>query len=164
MTAASREVGLGLGGNIGDKAGYVRRAAARLGETGAVRDLVLSPLYRTAPWGNLDQDWFVNACAWGFTALAPRDLLARVKALEAEIGRTAEVRWGPRVIDVDILYYDGVEMEAPDLVLPHREVLNRAFVLVPLADIRPARRIGGARGAEAARRRGTGDVVRLDPA
>lgn len=164
MTATPREVGLGLGSNIGDKAGHVRRAATLLRETGAVRDLVLSPLYRTAPWGYLAQDWFVNACAWGMTDLAPHALLGRVKALEAELGRTADVRWGPRVIDVDILYYDGVEMEAPDLVLPHREVLNRAFVLVPLAVIRPARRIGGLTVAEAARRLGSDDVAELDPA
>ncbi len=161
--SAPREVGLGLGSNIGDKVGHVRRAASLLGESGTVAALVLSPLYRTAPWGNLAQDPFVNACAWGTTTLSPRELLARVKAMEVEIGRTAAVRWGPRVIDIDILYYDGVEMEAEDLILPHREVLNRAFVLVPLAAIRPARRIGGLAVAEAARRIDSADVVALDP-
>ena len=162
--AGLREVGLGLGSNIGDKAGHVRRAAARLGESGTVERLTLSPLYRTAPWGFLAQDAFVNACAWGFTRLAPRALLDRVKALEVEIGRTATVRWGPRVIDIDILYLDGVEMAEADLILPHREVLNRAFVLVPLAAIRPARRIGGLTVADAARRLDTDDIVELKPA
>ena len=164
MTMAARthtEIGLGLGSNIGDKAGHVRRAAARLSETGVVRGLVLSSLYRTAPWGHVEQDWFVNACAWGTTDLAPAGLLARVKAIEEEIGRTATVRWGPRVIDIDILYVDGVELATPALTLPHKELLRRAFVLVPLAEIRPGRRIGGLSVSEAIGRLGPQDVVRL---
>ncbi len=158
-----REVGLGLGSNVGDKVGHVRRAAALLEESGTVERLVLSPLYRTAPWGHVAQEPFVNACAWGVTRLPPRALLARVKALEVEIGRTATVRWGPRVIDVDILYLDGVAMDEPDLVLPHREILNRAFVLVPLAAIRPGRRLGDLTVADAARRLDARDIVELKP-
>ncbi len=156
------EVGVGLGSNIGDKAGHVRRAATRLEEAGVVRGLVLSSLYRTAPWGRLDQDWFVNACAWGTTDLAPEEMLARVKAIEEEIGRTSTVRWGPRVIDIDILYFDGVTLETPELTLPHKELLNRAFVLVPLAEIRPDRRIGQIPIQDAIERLGPQDVVRIE--
>ncbi len=155
------EVAFGLGSNIGDKAAHVQAAAARIEASGTARGLVLSSLYRTAPWGPVDQDWFVNACAWGTTDLAPEDLLRRVKAIEAELGRIATVRWGPRVIDIDILYYGSAELETPDLVLPHREILNRAFVLVPMAEIRPAHRIGGTSVAEAAERFGSEEVIRL---
>lgn len=156
--AVSIEVGIGLGSNIGDKAAHVRDAARRLEAQGIVRDLRLSSLYRTAPWGHVPQDWFVNACAWGYTSLAPADLLGRVKQLETAMGRTGTERWGPRLIDVDILYYDGVQLDTPDLTLPHREMLNRAFVLVPLAEIRPERRIGDVALADAIARLGPQDI------
>jgi len=158
---AEVEIALGLGSNVGDKAGFIRQAASLLGTLGLIRDLSLSSLYRTAPWGHVEQDWFVNACAWGYTALRPADLLDRIKALEAEIGRTTTVRWGPRVIDIDILYYGDVELDTPRLILPHKEILNRAFVLVPLAEIRPGRCIGGIALDEAIARLGDQGVVRL---
>ena len=158
------EVGLGLGSNVGDSAGHIRRAAALLVSTGIVDGAVLSSLYRTPPWGPVEQGWFVNACLWGRTALAPAELLARVKALEVEIGRIETVRWGPRVIDIDILCYGDIELESPDLVLPHREIMNRSFVLEPLAEIRPDLTIRGHTLADLIARLGDPGIVRLEEA
>ena len=155
------EVGLGLGSNVGDSAGHIRRAAALLVSTGIVDCAVLSSLYRTPPWGPVEQDWFVNACLWGRTTLAPAELLARVKALEVAIGRVETVRWGPRVIDIDILCYGDIELESPDLVLPHREIMNRSFVLLPLAEIRPDLTIRGHTLAALIARLGDQGIVRL---
>ncbi len=163
MIDTAVEVALGFGSNVGDKAGFIAEAAARLMSSGLIHDLELSPLYRTAPWGYVDQDWFVNACAVGTTTLTPAKLLQRVKALEVDIGRTSTLRWGPRVIDIDILYYGEVEIATPELIVPHRELLNRAFVLVPLAAIRPDRRIGGVALVDAIARLGDQGVVTLAP-
>lgn len=139
------EVGFGLGSNVGDKAENIARALDRLFAGGDVAFLACSSFYRTPPWGFEDQDWFVNACAVGETALAPDALLTLVKAIEEELGREATFRWGPRLIDVDILYYGDEEVarDAPDLAIPHRELFNRAFVLKPLAEIRPGLVLSG---------------------
>ena len=130
------EAGFGFGSNVGDGVANVRRAAALLGE-GGVRIIALSSLYRTAPWGDPDQAPFINACAAGETRLAPHDLLALCKDVEARMGRMPTRRWGPRLIDVDILYMDGVALAEANLTLPHPEIARRAFVLAPLAEIRP---------------------------
>ena len=137
------EVALGLGSNVGDKPGNIARALGAMAAAGLVRDLKRSGLYRTAPWGPVEQDWYVNACAVGLTALPPPELLTRIKALETALGRVETVRWGPRVIDIDILCYDDVVLDTPALKLPHPELLKRAFVLVPLAELRPQRRVFG---------------------
>ncbi|MDX7953761.1 2-amino-4-hydroxy-6-hydroxymethyldihydropteridine diphosphokinase [Lichenihabitans sp. Uapishka_5] len=150
MTAGV-EVGFSLGSNLGDKAGVIGRALDTLVATGAVAELTVSRLYRTAPWGHVtDQDWFLNACAVGRTTLSPEALLEACKATERQLGRRDTVRWGPRVIDVDILYYGDLSLDTPGLTLPHRDMLNRAFVLVPLAEIQPERRIGPTTAALAA--------------
>jgi 2-amino-4-hydroxy-6-hydroxymethyldihydropteridine diphosphokinase len=135
-------VGLGLGSNIGDKAGNIDRALALLGERGIFTLTRRSSNYRTPPWGDPDQDDFVNACATGTTVLEPLALLAAAKQVENDMGRVATRRWGPRLIDIDILFY-GDETRASDkLTLPHREMFRRAFVLVPLAEIAPGLVIG----------------------
>ena len=157
------EVGFGLGSNIGDKAAHVRRAAALLEERGLAQAVELSPLFRTAPWGPVEQESFVNACAVGRTALRPHALLAAIKALEVEIGRTVTVRWGPRVIDIDLLWYGDLVLDDPALVLPHRDMANRAFVLVPLATLRPELRLGGRRVADLAAAAQDGSVQLLGP-
>ena len=156
------EVGFGLGSNIGDKAANVRRAAHELSASGAVADLTLSSLYRTAPWGYTDQDWFINACAVGRTSLEPRQLLELCLEGEARMGRQRIIHWGPRNIDIDLLYYDDLKLENPTLQLPHPQMLNRAFVLVPLAELRPALVIGGIPIAEAITRLDTSGILRLD--
>ena len=124
---------IGIGSNVGDAAAHVRRAFARLDESGTV--LARSSLYRTAPWGLAEQAPFVNAAALVETELAPHVLLAALKRIETEEGRVATVRWGPRVLDLDILTYGDLELAGPDLVIPHAHLRERAFALVPLAEI-----------------------------
>ena len=143
-------IGLGLGGNLGDPAATIARATETLRARGHVRIDLTSSLYRTAPWGPVAQPDFANACALGATDLAPRALLSEIKAVEALLGRVEGERWGPRAVDIDILFYAGTSVEAPDLVIPHQSLFERAFVLVPLAEIAPDLVIAGRRVAEAA--------------
>ena len=93
---------------------------------------------------------FANACALGATDLAPRALLAEIKAVEALLGRAEGERWGPRAVDIDILFYAGAAFDAPDLVIPHQSLFERAFVLVPLAEIAPDLVIAGRRVGDVA--------------
>jgi 2-amino-4-hydroxy-6-hydroxymethyldihydropteridine diphosphokinase len=144
------EIGLGLGGNLGDPPAAIRAALAELNAGGHVRVGAVSSIYRTKPWGPVSQPDFANACALAETDLAPRDLLAEVKRVEAHVGRVAGERWGPRAIDVDILFYAGETHAADDLVIPHQSLFQRAFVLVPLAEIVPDLTIAGRRIADAA--------------
>lgn len=153
---------IGLGSNVGDKARNIRQAIALLAEAGDIRVVGISRLYRTAPWGKLDQDWFVNACVSVATDLAPRDLLARCLAVEATMKRVRQERWGPRIIDVDVLVYRDVILNEPDLVLPHPRITDRAFVLVPLAEIAPDLEIAGHGLAHWLARLDASDVVPLE--
>lgn len=156
------EVAFGLGSNVGDKVGNVRRALLALEAAGLATGIAASSLYRTEPWGPVAQDWFVNGCCVGETSLDPASLLRRVKALETALGRVETVRWGPRVIDIDILYYGDRTVSTDTLTLPHAELLRRAFVLVPLAELRPDRRIGDVTVGDAAARCARDEVRRLD--
>jgi 2-amino-4-hydroxy-6-hydroxymethyldihydropteridine diphosphokinase len=146
----SVEIGLGLGSNIGDKPANIARALAHLESRRAIRVTAVSSIYRTAPWGFVDQADFANACALAITTLEPLALLAEVKAVEAEMGRTDGLRWGPRLIDIDILFFGAGAFHSPELALPHKDLFNRAFVLVPLAEIAPDLRLGGRSVATAA--------------
>ncbi len=157
----SVEVAFGLGSNVGAKAENLAKALRVLDVAGIARGLRCSSLYRTPPWGPVPQDWYVNACAVGTTDLRPLDLLRRIKAAEVVLGRVETERWGPRVIDIDILYYGDVALKASHLTLPHAELMNRAFVLVPLAELRPFRVIGTTTIAEAARRIDATGVERI---
>jgi 2-amino-4-hydroxy-6-hydroxymethyldihydropteridine diphosphokinase len=132
-----------LGSNLGDKTANIDRAIALLTEAGDVRLLARSRNYATEPWGKTDQDWFVNAAIAVATELSPRALLARCKAIERRMGRVETEKWGPRIIDLDLLIYRGVEMGDDDLALPHPHIGARAFVLAPLMDIAPDLVIGG---------------------
>jgi len=127
---------VGVGANLGDAAATVARALGALGGLGTL--VRRSALYRTPPWGKTDQPAFVNAAALLETDRRPRDLLDALKALEIELGRVPGERWGPRVIDLDLLTYDDETLREPDLVIPHPHLTQRAFVLVPLAEIDPA--------------------------
>ena len=155
---------LALGGNVGDKVASLRRALRAITGEPGIELTAVSRLYRTAPWGKTDQDWFVNACALGRTTLKPQALLERIKALEVELGRQPTERWGPRVIDIDLIAYDDIALKTERLTLPHPELFKRAFVLVPLAEIAPDLVIAGARVGEAAARLGdeAAEVVPLD--
>jgi len=127
---------IGIGSNLGDAEKNVRDAVAALGELGAVERT--SSLYRTRAWGKTDQPDFVNAVALLETGLNPRSLLIALKAIEAELGRVPSERWGPRAIDLDILTFDDLDIEEDDLTVPHARLRERAFVLVPLAEIDPS--------------------------
>jgi len=128
---------LGLGGNIGDPRAAMGEALRRLDEDDAVRVRAVSPLYRTPPWGKLDQPDFLNAVAAVETELSPRALLDLCLAVEAGLKRVRRERWGPRLIDMDILLYGGDEVREPGLDIPHPRMLDRAFVMVPLSDLAP---------------------------
>lgn len=128
---------IGIGSNVGDKAGNIARAVNLLCRDGAVRLVRASRLYRSAPWGIAEQDWFANAAISVATSVPPHDLLRRCLAVEDEMGRVRQVKWGPRLIDVDVLTYRGETVDDPDLKLPHPYIEQRSFVLVPLLDIAP---------------------------
>lgn len=132
---APTRVGFGLGSNMGDKPANIREALRLIGERGVARLDAVSRIYRTPPWGVLDQGDFANACALGWTSLSPYELLAAVKTIEADMGRAPSRRWGPRLIDVDILFLGDHTLDDPELTLPHKELFSRAFVLKPLAEI-----------------------------
>ena len=142
---------LALGGNVGDVRATLDRAVTLLCDGRAVRLLARSGDYRTPPWGVEDQPPFVNAAVLLETALTPRELLGELKRLEAELGRTETYRWGPRVVDLDILDFAGRSLNEPDLILPHARLFERAFALAPLAEIDPAYRAALERLSAAAR-------------
>ena len=137
---AERRVWLGLGGNLGDRLAVFRRALAGL-EAGGVAVQLVSAAYETPPWGVVDQPRFANAALQGRTALAPHALLALAKRLEAEAGRDfAAPRNSARPLDIDLLLIEGVQLDESQLTVPHTHLHERAFVLVPLAEIAPALR------------------------
>lgn len=144
------EVGFSFGSNVGNRIRMIERALEMLFAAPGLDILAVSSFYETAPWGYERQEPFVNLCAAGTTALPARRLLELCKHIEHELGRRETFRWGPRVIDIDILYYDGQEVREPDLAIPHKELFNRAFVLRPLAEIRPGLVLSGRRISEAA--------------
>ena len=132
-----------LGSNVGDKAANIARAVELLTEAGDVRLVACSRNFATPPWGKTDQDWFINACIGVATKLSPRVLLERGQEVERRMGRVRGEKWGPRVIDVDLLLYRDVAVNEADLVLPHPYMGERAFVLAPLLDIAPDLQIAG---------------------
>jgi 2-amino-4-hydroxy-6-hydroxymethyldihydropteridine diphosphokinase len=143
------KIGLGLGSNIGDKPANIRRALALLEERGIVRLCTVSSIYRTPPWGYEAQEFFANACALGETSLRPLELLAAVNSIEKDMGRKPSIRWGPRLIDIDILFFGTEPFSDPKLSLPHKSLFDRDFVLIPLAEIAPNLEISGRSIAEA---------------
>lgn len=128
---------VGLGANLGEPRRQLEEALARLKATEEVEVIRVSTFYRNPPLGPPEQPWYINAVAQVRTRLAPEDLFRVLRHIEAELGRARGKRWGPRIIDLDLLLYDGEVMAAPELVVPHPEMHRRAFVLVPLAEIAP---------------------------
>jgi 2-amino-4-hydroxy-6-hydroxymethyldihydropteridine diphosphokinase len=157
---------LALGGNVGAVRQTLAQAIALLCDGVDIRLAARSSDYRTPPWGDEDQPPFVNLCIAVTTALPPRDLLARAQAVERALGRdrARERRWGPRTVDIDILAYDDRTLDAPDLTLPHPRLFERAFVLVPLAEIAPERVIAGTRVGDALAAVDAGGIEKLPPA
>jgi 2-amino-4-hydroxy-6-hydroxymethyldihydropteridine diphosphokinase len=156
---------IALGGNVGDARATLDKAVELLCDGQEVRLLARSSDYRTPPWGDENQAPFVNLCIEVETSLTPRALLARAQQVERSLGRVRakDRRWGPRTADLDILAYDEVALDEPDLKLPHPRLFERAFVLVPLAEIAPDRLIGGIRVRDALARTNTSGIERLGP-
>jgi 2-amino-4-hydroxy-6-hydroxymethyldihydropteridine diphosphokinase len=156
---------LGLGGNVGDVRATFDQAIALLCDGPAVQLLARSSDYRTPPWGVADQPPFVNAAIAVETSLTPHQLLARAIACERAFGRDRahERHWGPRTLDIDLLAYDDVAMNDATLTLPHPHLFERAFVLVPLAEIAPDRVIVGIRVGDARDHIDTSGIETLPP-
>jgi 2-amino-4-hydroxy-6-hydroxymethyldihydropteridine diphosphokinase len=154
---------VGLGGNVGDVRATLDAAIARFAAGGDVKLIARSSDYRTAPWGVTDQPPFINCAIAVETALNPHALLARALAVERAFGRdrTREQRWGPRRLDIDLLAYDDLALDEAGLTLPHPRLFERAFVLVPLAEIVPDRAIGGRRVRDALAQLDTGGIEKL---
>lgn len=130
-----KQVFLGLGTNIGDRMANLQEARTALKAFAKIK--TFSSVYETAAWGFEDQDAFLNQVIEIETDLSPYKLLRRLKKVEASIGRVESFRWGPRLIDLDILFYGKRIVRLPMLTIPHKNLHNRAFVLVPLAEIAP---------------------------
>jgi len=156
---------IALGGNVGDVRATFDGAVAALCEGPEVRLTARSADYRTPPWGLADQPPFINACIAVATTLSPQALLERAQAVEHHFGRdrAREQRWGPRRLDIDLLAYDDVALERPDLILPHPRLFERAFVLVPLAEIAPDRVIGATKVRDALARVDASAIEKLPP-
>ena len=126
---------LALGTNLGDRPANLRTAIEALPPE--VKVVTQSKIYETPPWGVENQPAFLNMAVKGETSLEPEPLLRHIKQLEAQLGRKQSFRWGPRLIDLDILFYDDLVLASEALTIPHPHLHERAFVLVPLVDIAP---------------------------
>jgi len=129
------EVYLALGSNLGDRRQYLIQAVNSLQEKDKI--LMIAPLYRSSAYGYTNQPDFLNTALLLETTAKPFDLLKFLKSIEESVGRKQRIRWGPREIDLDIIFYDDEVLNTPDLVIPHPDFHNRRFVLQPLADIAP---------------------------
>jgi 2-amino-4-hydroxy-6-hydroxymethyldihydropteridine diphosphokinase len=136
---------IALGGNVGDVRATFTKAIANICGMAQAALLARSSDYSTPPWGNEQQARFVNACIEIETSLDPHALLFTLQKIERKFGRehANETRWGPRTLDLDLIAYDEVSLQRPELTLPHPRLFERAFVLVPLAEIAPDRLVGG---------------------
>lgn len=128
---------LAFGANLGDRERNIREAIELIDENGLCCVKAVSSLYLTKPVGPQDQPDYYNAVAEIATRLTPRELLVLCNSIEEKLGRKRTIRWGPRVIDIDILFYNYERITEPDLEIPHPRIMERAFVLVPLAEIAP---------------------------
>jgi 2-amino-4-hydroxy-6-hydroxymethyldihydropteridine diphosphokinase len=160
--AAKIQAALGLGGNVGDVRAAFTRALAALADAPGVEILRKSSLYRTAPWGPVAQPPFLNMAVLVRTTLSPHHLLDLCLSIERQEGRVRAERFGPRTLDVDILAFGGLVLSDERLTLPHPRLLERAFALVPLAEIAPELMIGGVGVGTAAESLDRTGIERLD--
>ena len=128
---------IAIGSNMESPAENCRRAMERLDAHPALSVSARSSLYRSEPFGKTDQDWFVNAVVRIDTSLSPEELLQTCLSIEREMGRTRSEKWGPRIIDLDILFYDDLIIKREGLEIPHPGIPERSFVLVPMSEIAP---------------------------
>jgi 2-amino-4-hydroxy-6-hydroxymethyldihydropteridine diphosphokinase len=157
------DVLIALGGNIGDVRTTFRKAIANICGMAQAALVARSSDYATPPWGEENQARFVNACIEIETSLDPHALLFTLHKIEKQFGRdrASERRWGPRPLDLDMLAYDDVSLQKPELTLPHPRLFERAFVLVPLAEIVPDRLIAGRKVKDALGELSTEGIERL---
>ena len=154
---------IALGGNVGDVRATFKQAIAHISGMAQAALIARSSDYATAPWGNEEQPRFINACIEIETSLDPHALLFVLQKIEQKFGRdrSKEVRWGPRTLDLDLIAYDDISLQKPELTLPHPRLFERAFVLVPLAEIAPDRQIAGRSVKEALKALSTEGIERL---
>jgi len=131
----SEHIYLGLGSNLGERIDNLSRAVSLLSKIMEIKKV--SPVYQTKPWGFTEQPEFLNQVISGLTALEPEALLDKTRRIELEMGRKTTFHYGPRIIDIDILFFAVRVIDQPGLTIPHPHIAERAFVLVPLADIAP---------------------------
>jgi 2-amino-4-hydroxy-6-hydroxymethyldihydropteridine diphosphokinase len=156
---------IALGGNVGNVRDTFDHAIAAFCDGTAVRLLARSSDYRTPPIGVTDQPPFINCAIVAATDLPPPALLARSRSVEVQFGRnrSQEQHWGPRTLDIDLITYDDLAMNTLELILPHPRALERAFVLLPLAELVPERRISGVRIKNALARVDQTGIEKLPP-
>ena len=157
------DVLIALGGNVGDVRATFQKAIANICGMAQGALLARSSDYSTPPWGDEQQAAFINACIEIETDLDPHALLFTLHRIEKKFGRdrASERRWGPRTLDLDLIAYDDVSIDKPELTLPHPRLFERAFVLVPLAEIAPDRVIAGCSVSAALARLSTAGIERL---
>jgi len=126
---------IGIGSNLGDKLHHCEKAISEILKIDRHRLLAKSSFFKTEPVGYTSQDWFVNGVIKIETDLDPSELLRILKTIEAHLGRTETFRWGPRTIDLDILFFDEIQIQTGELKIPHHRIQDRKFVLIPLAEI-----------------------------
>jgi len=126
---------LSLGSNKNDKFSYLQKAVNLIEDDENIRLLNVSSVYETLPFGNVEQENFYNAAAEILTLLKPNQLLQRLKEIESEIGRSENEKWGPREIDLDIIFYDEIIIDEKELIIPHPGVYERDFFLIPLLEL-----------------------------
>ena len=152
---------LSVGSNLGDRAEYIRQAIEYVGASDKIQLKSVSSLYETPPWGNINQPSFLNGAFSLVSTISPQELLGLCQSVEQSLGRVRHEHWGPRTIDIDLLYIDGIKLNTPELVLPHPYMLERAFVLVPLVEIAPDLLIDGPSVKEHLNKLSDGDTVVL---
>ncbi len=126
---------LALGSNLGDRAANLRAAIEAVKPE--VQIINCSAVYETPPWGYTDQPKFLNQVVEGETSLSPEELLEHIKEIEVRLGRQETFQFGPRIIDLDIIFFDDQVIDSPPLIIPHPRMAERGFVLIPLADLAP---------------------------
>ena len=124
---------IGIGSNLGNKLDQCEKAISEILKADHHKLLAKSSFFKTRPIGYISQDWFINGVIE--TDLNPYDLLLTLKSIESKMGRVKTLKWGPRIIDLDILLYDEIEFDTPDLQIPHPQMHKRQFVLIPLSEI-----------------------------
>lgn len=157
------EAALALGANLGEPAAQIADAVRRLAGVPGLTLAAASSLYRTAPWGVTDQPAFLNAALLARTSLGARELLAHTQAIERAMGREPGLRWGPRPIDIDLLWVGDAVLATPELTLPHPGLFERGFVLLPLAEIAGDQVVAGRCIGKIARAFGPGEIAGSPP-